>query len=203
MSRMTLSDRIEIEAGIYARKSLSEMAEQIHKSRRYVSEELRRNATKIPGEHPLGKLCRNATGCRRGGLCGKENCHQMCYTCKEVDCQTVCKAYNDAPCKERHCMPYILSGSPLLCRCSTFGGSFPSHTNRLVCILLRFGRVFLMDVHRGSLWRSFAILPTRIVGFCGFARPFHSGFFSHISPLRSLFDPIMSFDSCFPAFRRM
>ena len=94
MSRMTLSDRIEIEAGIYARKSLSEIAEQIHKSRRYVSEELRRNATKIPGEHPLGKRCRNATGCRRGGLCGKENCHRMCYTCKEVDCQTVCRAYN-------------------------------------------------------------------------------------------------------------
>ena len=93
MSRMTLSDQIEIEAGIYARKSLSEIAEQIHKSRRYVSEELRRNATKIPGEHPLGKRCRNATGCRRGSLCGKENCHQMCYTCKEVDCQTVCKAY--------------------------------------------------------------------------------------------------------------
>ena len=107
MSRMTLSDRIEIEAGIYARKSLSEIAEQIHKSRRYVSEELRRNATKIPGEHPLGKRCRNATGCRRGGLCGKENCHQMCYTCKEVDCQTVCRAYNDDPCKELQKPPYV------------------------------------------------------------------------------------------------
>ena len=107
MSRMTLSDRIEIEAGIYARKSLSEIAEQIHKSRRYVSEELRRNATKIPGEHPLGKRCRNATGCRRGSLCGKENCHQMCYTCKEVDCQTVCRAYNDDPCKELQKPPYV------------------------------------------------------------------------------------------------
>ena len=107
MSRMTLSDRIEIEAGIYARKSLSEIAERIHKSRRHVSEELRRNATKIPGEHPLGKRCRNATGCRRGGLCGKENCHQICCTCKEVDCQTVCKAYNDAPCKELQKPPYV------------------------------------------------------------------------------------------------
>ena len=107
MSRMTLSDRIEIEAGIYARKSLSEIAKQIHKSRRYVTEELQRNATKVPGEHPLGKRCRNATGCRRGGLCRKENCHRMCHTCKEVDCQTVCKAYNDDPCKELQKPPYV------------------------------------------------------------------------------------------------
>ena len=31
----------------------------------------------------------------------------MCYTCKEVDCQTVCKAYNDAPCKELQKPPYV------------------------------------------------------------------------------------------------
>ncbi|WP_147644581.1 helix-turn-helix domain-containing protein, partial [Subdoligranulum variabile] len=43
MSRMTLSDRIAIEAGIYARKNLTEIAKTIHKSRRHVSEEIRRN----------------------------------------------------------------------------------------------------------------------------------------------------------------
>ena len=31
----------------------------------------------------------------------------MCYTCKEVDCQTVCKAYNDDPCKELQKPPYV------------------------------------------------------------------------------------------------
>lgn len=107
MSRMTLSERIEIEAGIYARKSLSEIAKRIHKSRRHVSEELRRNGTRIPGEHPLGKRCRNATSCKRTGLCEKENCHRLCYTCKEVDCQTICKAFNDEPCKELQKPPYV------------------------------------------------------------------------------------------------
>ena len=132
-------------------------------------------------------------------------CSMLCRTCIFCVCCKHCRrrAVSATPCKDRHCMPYILSGSPLLCRCSTFGGSFPSHTNRLVCILWRFGSVFRMDVHRGSLWRSFAILPTRIIGFCGSARLFHSGFFSHISLLRFLFDLTMSFDSCFPAFRRM
>lgn len=56
MSRMTLSDRIAIEAGIYARKNLTEIAKTIHKSRRHVSEEIRRNGTKTPGEHPYGKF---------------------------------------------------------------------------------------------------------------------------------------------------
>ena len=132
-------------------------------------------------------------------------CSILCRTCIFCVCRKHCRrrAVFATPCKDRHCMPYILSGSPLLCRCSTFGGSFPSHTNRLVCILWRFGSVFLMDVHRGPLWRSFTILPSRIVGFCGFALLFRSGFFSHISLLRFLFDPTMSFDSCFPAFRRM
>ena len=132
-------------------------------------------------------------------------CSILCRTCIFCVCRKHCRrrAVFATPCKDRHCMPYILSGSPLLCRCSTFGGSFPSHTNRLVCILWRFGSVFLMDVHRGPLWRSFAILPSRIVGFCGFALLFRSGFFLHISLLRFLFDPTMSFDSCFPAFRRM
>ena len=139
------------------------------------------------------------------GLYAAEIISILCRTCIFCVCRKHCRrrAVFATPCKDRHCMPYILSGSPLLCRCSTFGGNFPSRTNRLVCILWRFGSVFLMDVHRGSLWRSFAILPIRIVGFCGFARLFHPDFFSHISPLRFLFDPTMSFDSCFPAFRRM
>lgn len=107
MSRMTLSDRIAIEAGIYARKSLSKIAEQIHKSRRHISEELRRNGTKIPGEHPLGKLCRNATGCKRSGLCGKEGCRRVCYTCREVDCQTICTGFNDTPCLALQKPPYV------------------------------------------------------------------------------------------------
>ncbi|WP_366522116.1 helix-turn-helix domain-containing protein [uncultured Subdoligranulum sp.] len=52
MSRMTLSDRIVIEAGIYARKSLTKIAKSPHKSRRHVSKEIRRNGTRTPGEHP-------------------------------------------------------------------------------------------------------------------------------------------------------
>ena len=107
MSRMTLSDRIAIEAGIYGHLSLTEIAERIHKSRRYVSEEIRKNSTKVQGEHPMGKTCHNATGCKRTGLCGKEDCHRRCWTCKEVDCQTICKAFRNQPCTEILKPPYV------------------------------------------------------------------------------------------------
>lgn len=107
MSRMTLSDRIMIEAGIYARESLKEIAARIQKSPRHVSEELRRNSTRVCGEHPLGKTCHNATGCSRMGLCSKEGCRRKCYTCPEVDCQTVCKAYQDQPCRQLSKPPYV------------------------------------------------------------------------------------------------
>lgn len=107
MSRLTLSERIEIEAGIYARKSFKEIAKRIHKSPRYVSEELRKNGTKVPGEHPFGKQCRTATRCKRMRLCGKEACQRKCYTCKEVDCQTVCATFSTEPCKMLQKPPYV------------------------------------------------------------------------------------------------
>ena len=51
MSRMTLSERARIEAGIYGKLSLKEIAKSIHKSPRHVSEEIRRNRTPVRGEH--------------------------------------------------------------------------------------------------------------------------------------------------------
>ena len=107
MSRITMSDRIRIEVGIYARKSIKEIAEDIGKSPRHVSEELRRNSTKVAGTHPQGKSCNNATGCKRSGLCGKDVCHRLCCYCREVDCQTICKAFNNSPCLQLQRPPYV------------------------------------------------------------------------------------------------
>lgn len=107
MSRITLSDRAAIEAGIYGHKTLSEIADKIQKNRRHVSEELRKNGTKVPGEHPFGKRCHNATKCKRTGLCGKEGCSRRCCACREVDCQIVCGAFQDGPCKQLQKPPYV------------------------------------------------------------------------------------------------
>lgn len=78
MIRITLSDRAAIEAGIYGRKTLTELAKTIHKSPRYVSEEIKRNGTKGPErqlEHrrrclpePLGAGLRQGRGRHQGDL---------------------------------------------------------------------------------------------------------------------------------------
>ena len=107
MSRMTLSERVAIEAGIYAHKTLTEIAERIGKSRRHVSEELRKNGTRVPGEHLFGKSCHNATSCKRTGLCGREGCSRRCCACREVNCQTVCGAFRTGPCKQLQKPPYV------------------------------------------------------------------------------------------------
>lgn len=107
MSRMTLSDRIAIEAGIYARKTLTEIAKSIYKSRRHVSEEIRRNGTQVSGEHPYRKICHNATGCKRKGLCGKADCTRRCCTCQEIDCQSICSTFRSGACKQLEKPPYV------------------------------------------------------------------------------------------------
>jgi len=107
MSRMTLSDRIAIEAGIYGKKSFKEIAKIIGKSPKYVTKEILQNRTHVQGIHPLGKKCRVAAGCNRVRLCGNTDCNRRCVTCKEYDCQEICSTYNDNVCKPLTQPPYV------------------------------------------------------------------------------------------------
>ena len=117
MSRITLSDRVAIEAGLYAKLSLRKIAEKIQKSPRYVSEELKRNSTKIQGVRPHGKDCWNATECKRVKLCGDSFCQKRCVACQTVDCRTVCRAYNNSPCVNLKRPPYVCNTCNLRRKC--------------------------------------------------------------------------------------
>ena len=97
MSRITLSERTAIEAGIYAKLSLSEIAKKIRKTTIAVSREIRTNCTRVPGFHPNGNDCRMATGCKRKHLCGEQQCNGYCVHCRNHDCRTICKQYNNSP----------------------------------------------------------------------------------------------------------
>ena len=71
MTRITLSDRTAIEAGIYARQSLTEIAAKIGKTTIAVSREIRKNCTRVRGIHPHGNDCHFAFNCKRKHLCSE------------------------------------------------------------------------------------------------------------------------------------
>jgi IS30 family transposase len=117
MGRLTLSDRTQIEIGIYRHETFAEIAKRIHVSPRYVSEEIRNNFTFAPGKHWHGKTCTLVGGCKRIGLCGKENCHKRCLACKEIDCQTICRVFNDKPCSKLLKPPYVCNACNIKRNC--------------------------------------------------------------------------------------
>ena len=111
MSRITLADRTAIEAGIYGRLSFQEIADKIGKSPRYVSEEIRRNRTLVPGSKPFGKDCIYAANCKYHNLCGK-GCGRRCISCQVIDCRTICKYYDNRTCSRIEKPPYVCNVCP-------------------------------------------------------------------------------------------
>lgn len=107
MSRLTLSDRVAIECGIYEKLKLSEIAKKIGTSPETVSREIRNNKTIAMGYHPCGKDCIFAGECKTHGLCKKEGCSKRCFTCREYDCTELCTRYNNSPCSKFSKPPYV------------------------------------------------------------------------------------------------
>ena len=58
MSRITLSQRIAIESGIYQSQTFKEIPEKIGISVQTISNEIRLNRTFTPGDKPFGKASR-------------------------------------------------------------------------------------------------------------------------------------------------
>lgn len=88
-NRITLSDRVSIEAGIYAGHTLEKIAEKINKHPASISREIRNNRTLLQGERPRGKDCIFAAECKIWGLCQKEDCKKKCASCHEIDCRII------------------------------------------------------------------------------------------------------------------
>ena len=107
MSRLTLRDRVAIECGIYAKKSLGEIAKKIGRTAGCVSNEIRTNRTMVTGARAFGKDCRYAAECKRKRLCGKEECQRRCVSCSEHDCRELCSGYNASPCPMLLRPPYV------------------------------------------------------------------------------------------------
>lgn len=107
MSRLTLSERISIECGIYQKLKLSEIAKKINRTSDCISKEIRTNRTMVKGDRGFGKDCRYAAECKIKGTCGKNRCFRRCVTCNEYDCREFCKSYNNKPCSTLSKPPYV------------------------------------------------------------------------------------------------
>ena len=72
--RLGLSERTAIEAGIYRRENLAEIARQLGVSTKTVSKEIRQNRTLSPAPRFNGKDCRFAAECSRQFVCRNPYC---------------------------------------------------------------------------------------------------------------------------------
>lgn len=106
-NRITLSDRIAIEAGIFGGHTLKEIATSLYKHPATISREIRKNSTPFCGIKVAGKDCRLATGCKSKHLCSKEGCTRRCVFCIELDCRTLCRRYDNSTCMLLNRPPYV------------------------------------------------------------------------------------------------
>jgi IS30 family transposase len=106
-SRITLSDRVVIEAGLYAHHPFNQIARAIRKHPASVSREIRGNRTAVGGERPFGKDCIYAAECKSKNVCGDAGCRRRCVGCHERDCREGCSRYDARPCPRLDKPPYV------------------------------------------------------------------------------------------------
>lgn len=105
-SRLTLSDRMRIEAGIEAGYSFRRIAREIEKNVTTIIREVQNNCVVIPVTRSMGKECVYAGYCRQKGVCGAVDCSIRCFTCREVNCEDFCERFTSHTCKYHTKPPY-------------------------------------------------------------------------------------------------
>ena len=108
-TRLTLSDRVAIEAGVYARKTFKQIALELNKHPATISREIRNNRSLFRGEKHYGKDCRFAASCKRKNVCDTTDCiyNYTCVLCRKADCRTSCSHYDNRPCPTLDKPPYV------------------------------------------------------------------------------------------------
>lgn len=106
-NRITFKERVRIEAGIYAKKSFSQMAKEIGRSTSSVTREVKQNRIMVKTPYSYGTDCIYPPSCRKTGLCGDEYCSKRCWTCMEHDCTGYCDRCITHTCKKTERAPFV------------------------------------------------------------------------------------------------
>ena len=106
-NRIILKERVRIEAGIYAKKSFGEIAEELGRSTSSITREVRQNRIMVKSPYACGTDCVYPPNCRKTGLCGDEYCTKRCWTCTEHDCTQYCDRCVTHTCKKTEKAPFV------------------------------------------------------------------------------------------------
>lgn len=106
-NRITFKERVRIEAGIYAKKSFSQIAKEIGRSTSSVTREVKQNRIMVKTPYSYGTDCIYPPSCRKTGLCGDEYCSKRCWTCMEHDCTGYCDRCITHTCKKTERAPFV------------------------------------------------------------------------------------------------
>ena len=110
---LTLSDRIYIEQELSAGSTFSSMASFLGKDPSTISKEVRRNrAQKARLGVPKDNDCINQRSCSIRHICGDEQCHRACISCRVLNCHDICPDYRSRHCSKLDKPPYVCNGCP-------------------------------------------------------------------------------------------
>lgn len=111
MAHLTLSDRIKIESGLNAGKTINQIADEVGKHRSTISREIRSHITAVDkgAAYRVKNRCVLRTSCERHYLCeDKPNCTRKCSTCAK--CNNCCPDFLEEKCSLLNTAPYACNG---------------------------------------------------------------------------------------------
>lgn len=112
-NRISFKERVRIEAGIYARKSFRQIAEELGRSTSSITREVKQNRIMVKSPYAFGTDCIYPPNCSKTGLCGKEYCKKHCWTCIEYDCTQFCDRCASHTCKRTEKAPFVCDSCSL------------------------------------------------------------------------------------------
>ncbi len=105
-NRITFKERVRIEAGIYGKKSFSQIATELGRSTSSITREVKQNRLKVKPLYPRGVDCIYPPNCAKRNLCGNEECNRRCWTCDEFDCTQYCNHNRSHHCTKTDKPPF-------------------------------------------------------------------------------------------------
>lgn len=111
---LTIDDRIEIEAGLRQRKSLTDISNVIDKAEGTVRYEIKTHREKrYPSSfNSYPNICTyfKDNSCNIKGLCKGKNCKKNCKLCRIYFCNKICPKFKEYSCEFLSVKPYCCNG---------------------------------------------------------------------------------------------